>query len=78
MRLRATATASLATDLVASHAVLFHLLKLALELRLSLHFLLGAANVNGFPVHLFPVHLIHGLQHTRKVRFSQNKAVDVC
>lgn len=65
----------LATDLVAGHAVLLHLLKLALELRLSLHLLLRAANVNGLPIHLFAVHLVHSLQQTRKVSLYIKKAV---
>lgn len=50
--------------LVASHAVLFHLLKFALELRLTLHLLLGTANVDQLAVQLLPVHLIHCLQQT--------------
>lgn len=52
------------TDLVASHAVLFHLLEFALELSLSLHLLLGAANVDELAVQLLPVHLIHCLKQT--------------
>lgn len=52
------------TDLVASHAVLFHLLEFALEFGLSLHLLLGAANVDELAVQLLPVHLIHCLKQT--------------
>lgn len=70
---RASATFLSATDLVAGHAVLFHLLKLALELRLPLYLLLRAANVNGLPVHLFAVHLVHSLQQTRKVSLYMKK-----
>lgn len=50
------------TNLVASHAVLLHLLKFALQLSLSLHLLLGAADIHKLAVHLLPVHLIHRLK----------------
>ncbi len=49
------------TDLVASHAVLLHLLKFALELSLPLHFLLSTTHINELPVQFFAVHLIHSL-----------------
>lgn len=52
--------------LVAGHAVLFHLLKFALELSLTLHFLLGAANVDQLAIQFLPIHLIHCLQQTRQ------------
>lgn len=70
---RAAATASLETNLVASHTVLFHLLEFALEFRLPLHFLLRTANVNWFPIHLFPVHLVHSLQQTREISRYRTK-----
>lgn len=57
-------------DLVTSHAVLFHLFEFALELRLSLHFLLGTANVDQLAVQLLPIHLIHCLWQTRKTRLT--------
>lgn len=47
--------------LVASHAVLLHLLKLALELCLTFALLLGTTHVNLLSVHLFSIHLIHSL-----------------
>ncbi len=54
------------SDLVASHSVLFHLLKFAFKLRLPLHLLLGTANVDELAVQLLPIHLIHCLQKTQK------------
>lgn len=57
-------------NLVASHPVLLHLLKFALQLRLALHLLLGAANVDEPAIHLHPVHLVYGLQMHQTERKS--------
>lgn len=58
------------TNLVASHAVLLHLLKFALQLSLSLHLLLGAADIHKLAVHLLPVHLIYRLKKAwNRVKF---------
>lgn len=65
----------LETDLVASHAVLFHLLEFALKLRLSLHFFLGTADVDQLAVQLLPVHLIHRLQQNKKTQSAQAQEV---
>lgn len=54
------------TYLVTSHAVLFHLFKLALQLSLSLHLLLGTADIHQLAVELFPVHLIHCLKQSHE------------
>lgn len=48
--------------LVASHTVLFHLLKFALQLRLSFHLLLSTPDVDGLPVQVLSVHFIHCLK----------------
>ena len=53
---------SITTGLVARHAVLFHLLKLALQFSLALHLLLGAAHVDQLAVKLLPVHLVYSLE----------------
>lgn len=58
------------TNLVASHPVLLHLLKLALQLRLALHLLLGAADVDEPAVHLLSIHLVYCLQARQMERRS--------
>lgn len=50
--------------LVASHAVLLHLLKLAFQFSLPLTFLLGSAHIHLFPIQLLSIHLIYSL-HAR-------------
>lgn len=50
------------TNLVSGHAILFHLLKFALELVLALPFLLCAAHVDLPAVHFFTIHVVHSLQ----------------
>lgn len=55
----------LVSYLVTSHTILFHLLKLALKLRLSLHLLLGTADIDELAIELLPIHLIHCLQKPR-------------
>lgn len=54
------------TDLVASHAILFHLLEFALQLHLPLHFLLSTADEHQLPVHLLPVHVVHCLREQKR------------
>lgn len=54
------------TNLVASHSVLFHLLKFALEFCLPLHFLLCTANIDEPAVQLLPIHLIYCLQTNKR------------
>lgn len=57
------------TDLVASHTVLLHLLKFALELSLALHFFLSATHIDELPVQFFAIHLIHSLFQEIKTVF---------
>ena len=50
--------------LIALYAVLFNLVKLALQFSLSLGPLLCSTNVKDFPRQIFSIHLLHGLRDT--------------
>jgi len=54
-------TLELKLNLVSGDPVLLHLFKLALQLRLSFHLFLSPANIDLFPIELFPIHLIYSL-----------------
>lgn len=48
--------------LISGHAILFHLLKFALELILPFSFLLCAAHIDLSAIQFFSIHVIYSLQ----------------
>lgn len=60
--LKVPMTEQKATNLVSGHAILFHLLKFALELVLALPFLLCAAHIHLPAIHFLAIHVVNGLQ----------------
>lgn len=62
------------THLVSSHAILFHLLKFALQLILALSFLLCTPHIHLPPIQLWTVHLIHSLK-SRKSNKNRTNAL---
>lgn len=63
-------TGVLGPDLITTDSFLFQLLKLPLQLRLTLHFLLSSPHEHGLPVELGAVHFLHSL--VIKTHLSEN------
>lgn len=66
------------SNLISGHAILFHLLKFALQLILTFSFLLCTADVNLPSVQFFTIHVIHGLQRRTFIRWNQTVISEWC
>lgn len=59
------------SNLISGHAILFHLLKFALQLILTLSFLLCTANINLPSIQFFTIHVINSLQRETFIHWTQ-------